>query len=148
MVYYMPWFAAKPYRSAWGWHWTMDHFNPDLISASGERQIASWYYPLIGPYDSSDSAVLEYHVLLMKLAGIDGVIVDWYGSADCLDYGINNEATLKLFQFTRKAKLKFALCYEDQTIQHLIDTNYIAAGCRPAPGPKGYALCAGSFFPR
>ena len=127
MVYYMPWFSAKPYSGSWGWHWTMDHFNPDLINPSGERQIASWYYPLIGPYDSSDPAVLEYHVLLMKLAGIDGVIVDWYGSANFLDYGINNQATVKLLEFARMAGLKFSICYEDQTIQHLIDGNYLAA---------------------
>src|SRR5580698_2275728 len=127
MVYYMPWYTAKPYSSNWGWHWTMDHFNPDLVNASGERQIASWYYPLIGPYDSSDPAVLEYHVLLMKLAGIDGVIVDWYGSANFMDYGINNQATLKLFDFTRKAGLKFCICYEDQTIQHMIDGDFLAA---------------------
>jgi hypothetical protein len=126
MVYYMPWFTAKPYCDGWGWHWTMNHFNPDTMNASGERQIASWYYPLIGPYDSSDPALLEYHVLLMKLAGIDGVIVDWYGSANFLDYGINNQATVKLFQFTRKAGLKFSICYEDQTIQHMIDGNYLA----------------------
>jgi Glycosyl hydrolase family 99 len=126
MVYYMPWYSARPYSGSWGWHWTMDHFNPDLVNASGERQIASWYYPLIGPYDSSDPAVLEYHVLLMKLAGIDGVIVDWYGSANFLDYGINNQATMKLFQFTRKAGLKFSICYEDQTIQHMLDDHYLA----------------------
>src|ERR1035438_10848808 len=82
MVYYMPWFTAKPYSGSWGWHWTMDHFNPATLNASGERQIASWYYPLIGPYDSSDPAVLEYHVLLMKLAGIAGVTVDWYRSEE------------------------------------------------------------------
>src|SRR5258707_2671964 len=127
MVYYMPWFTAKPYSENWGWHWTMDHFNPDRVNASGEREIASWYYPLIGPYDSSDPAVLEYHVLLMKLAGIDGVIVDWYGSADFLDYAVNNQATVKLFEFSRKAGLKFAICYEDQTIQHMIDGNYLVS---------------------
>lgn len=125
MVYYMPWFTAKPHSETWGWHWTMDHFNPDQVNASGQRQIASWYYPLIGPYDSSDPAVLEYHVLLMKLAGVEGVIVDWYGSADFLDYGINNRATVKLFQFTRKAGLKFAICYEDQTIQHMLDGKHL-----------------------
>src|SRR5882757_4464234 len=127
MVYYMPWYAAKPFSSQWGWHWTMDHFDPDTVNASGEREIASWYYPLVGPYDSADPAVLEYHVLLMKLAGIDGVIVDWYGSANVLDYGLNNQATLKVFQFARKAGLKFSVCYEDQTIQHLIDANYLTA---------------------
>ena len=63
----------------------------------------------------------------MKLAGIDGVIVDWYGSADFLDYGLNNQATVRLFQFTRKAGLKFSICYEDQTLQHMIDGNFLAA---------------------
>ena len=111
MVYYMPWFSAKPLKSNWGWHWTMDRFNPDTTNVVGQRQIASWYYPLIGPYDSADPAVLEYHVLLMKLSGIDGVIVDWYGSTDFLDYGINNLATSQLFEFARKAGLKFAVCY-------------------------------------
>jgi len=125
MVYYMPWYRAKPHSENWGWHWTMDHFDPDHINAAGEREIASWYYPLIGPYDSLDPAVLEYHVLLMKLAGVDGVIVDWYGSADFLDYAVNNQATLKLFQFTRRAGLKFCICYEDQTIQHMLEGNFL-----------------------
>jgi hypothetical protein len=127
MVYYRPWYAAKPFSSEWGWHWTMNHFNPDKINASGEREIASWYYPLIGPYDSADPAVLEYHVLLMKLAGIDGVIVDWYGSADFFDYAAVNRNTVRLLDFTRKAGLKFAICYEDQTIQLLIDGKYLTA---------------------
>ena len=113
----MPWFVAKPYSGSWGWHWTMNHFNPEVINGNGQRQIASWYYPQIGPYDSADPAVLEYHVLLMKLAGIDGVIVDWYGQDNYYDYGINNQRTLALFNYTRKAQLKFSLCYEDQTIQ-------------------------------
>src|SRR5579863_7252057 len=78
MVHYLPWFVSQPYSGSWGWHWTMNHFNPDVINpTNGQAEIASWYYPLIGPYDSADPAVLEYHVLLMKLGGIDGVIVDW-----------------------------------------------------------------------
>jgi hypothetical protein len=147
MVYYMPWYTAKPYSDGWGWHWTMNHFNPDRVNASGERQIASWYYPLIGPYDSSDPAVLEYHVLLMKLAGVDGVIVDWYGSADYLDYGTNNQATVKLFQFTRKAGLKFSICYEDQTIQHMIDGNSLAAGDAIFHAQKEMLYLQTNFFP-
>src|SRR5438105_486987 len=127
MVYYMPWFTARPYSESWGWHWTMNHFNPDAVNASGERQIASWYYPLIGPYDSSDPAVLEYHVLLMKLGGIDGVIVDWYGPDDYADYAVNNQRTAALFQYTRKAGLKFSLCYEDQTIHQEISGGYLQA---------------------
>jgi hypothetical protein len=147
MAYYMPWFAAKPYGAAWGWHWTMDHFNPDTLNAAGQRQIASWYYPLIGPYDSSDPAVLEYHVLLMKLAGIDGVIVDWYGSADVLDYGVNNQATLKLFEFTRKAGLRFSICYEDQTIQHMIDGGFLVPADAISHARQEMLYLQGKYFP-
>lgn len=120
MVHYMPWFQT-PYSLGtgnWGYHWKMgNNYNPNTINANGERQIASWYYPLIGPYDSIDPAVLEYHVLLMKLAGIDGVIVDWYGQDNYYDYSINNQRTLALLNYTRRADLKFSLCYEDATIR-------------------------------
>jgi hypothetical protein len=128
LVHYMPWYVAKPYSGSWGWHWTMNHFNPDVVNAAGERQIASHYYPLIGPYDSADPVVLEYHVLLMKLAGIDGVIVDWYGMDNYLDYGVNNQRTLALLNWTRRAGLKFSLCYEDRTIQQEINGGFITAG--------------------
>jgi hypothetical protein len=126
MVHYMPWFQT-PYSLGagnWGYHWKMGSIdNPNTINPNGQRQIASWYYPLIGPYDSIDPAVLEYHVLLMKLAGIDGVIVDWYGQDNYYDYDINNQRTLALLNYTRKAGLKFSLCYEDATIQAEITGN-------------------------
>ena len=70
LAHYMPWYVAKPHSRAWGWHWTMNHFDPEKIKG-GKRQIASHFYPLIGPYDSGDPHVLEYHLLTMKLAGID-----------------------------------------------------------------------------
>jgi hypothetical protein len=127
LVHYMPWFISRPFSGSWGWHWTMNHFRPDVINADGRQDIASWYYPLIGPYDSLDPAVLEYHVLLMKLAGIDGVMVDWYGPDNFNDYALNNQRTLALFNYTRKAGLKFSLCYEDQTIQQEINGNFITA---------------------
>jgi hypothetical protein len=127
LVHYQPWFVAKPYSGSWGWHWTMDHFNPEHIDASGQPQIASWYRPLIGPYDSADPVVLEYHVLLMKLAGIDGLIVDWYGPDNFLDYAVNNERTLAVFKQARQAGLSFVLCYEDQTVRQQIDGGYFPA---------------------
>ena len=40
---------------------------------------AAHYYPKIGPYASNDPDVLEYHFLLMKAAGVTGIILDWYG---------------------------------------------------------------------
>src|SRR5262249_19702794 len=86
MAHYMPWFQARPFSKQCGWHWTMNHYHPDHVT-SGRREAASHDYPLIGLYDSDDPDALECHVLLMKLAGIDGVIIDWYGNEDYLDYG-------------------------------------------------------------
>ena len=121
MVHYMPWYAAKPASGEWGWHWTMNHFDPNTITDDGRREIASHYYPLIGPYDSNDPHVLECHVLLMKFAGIDGAIIDWYGIEDHRDYAAIHRNTNHLIAYIKKAGLSFAICYEDQTVKHLVN---------------------------
>ena len=115
MAHYMPWFQAKPFRPQWGWHWTMGHFDPDRVTG-GRREAASHDTPLIGLYDSDDPDVLECQVLLMKLAGIDGVIFDWYGRDDYLDYGDNNRSTQRMIPILQRAGLRFAICYETQTV--------------------------------
>jgi hypothetical protein len=76
MAHYMPWYQTPSVSGYWGWHWTMEHFNPFRKDENGRPNIASYYLPLTGPYDSSDDALLEYQVLLMRLSGIDGVIVE------------------------------------------------------------------------
>ncbi|MFN9718594.1 MAG: glycoside hydrolase family 71/99-like protein [Planctomycetota bacterium] len=116
----MPWFQAKPPENTWGWHWTMGHFDPEAKS-DGKRQIASKFYPVIEPYDSGDPQVLECHLLMMKLAGIDGVIVDWYGRTDFRDYAVLHRNTTRLLQQCERLKMKFVICYEDQTVPALVD---------------------------
>jgi hypothetical protein len=126
VAHYMPWFEAKPASRQWGWHWTMNAFDPEQTT-DGKRHIASHYYPLIGPYDSSDPAVIEYHLLLIKLAGIDGVIVDWYGLSDFLDYPILHRNTAALFKSAAKIGLRVGICYEDHTITELVKAKRLAA---------------------
>jgi hypothetical protein len=120
-----PWYQTPSVTGYWGWHWTMDHFSPSRKDENGRRDIASYYFPLTGPYDSSDDALLEYQVLLMHLSGIDGVIVDWYGIEDFWDYAVLNSSTNKLFTHIKKAGLRFAICYEDQTIMHMVDNKHL-----------------------
>jgi hypothetical protein len=117
-AHYMPWFEDKTTSGSgkWGWHWTMTNQNPDIVDANGKRQIASHYYPKIGPYASSDAALIEYHLLLMKYSGINGVLIDWYGSTDVNDYGTNRRNTEALVALLEKVGLKFAIVYEDATI--------------------------------
>ncbi|GIK65919.1 MAG: hypothetical protein BroJett018_37130 [Chloroflexota bacterium] len=125
MVHYMPWYQTPEISYHWGWHWTMEHFNPRVTDENGRPEIASHYMPLTGPYDSSDPDLLEYQVLLMKLSGIDGVIVDWYGIENFRDYADLNDATIKLFEYIEQAGLLFSLCYEDQTVMHMVESGHI-----------------------
>jgi len=146
LVHYMPWYQAPPVSGSWGWHWTMNHFTPELADETGHREIASQFYPLTGPYDSRDLALLEYQVLLMKLSGIDGVIVDWYGSENFWDYGLLNESTQALFVYIKKAGLLFSICYEDQTIRNMIDNKHLAQEDARANAQKEMLYMQGNWF--
>ncbi|HEY69362.1 MAG TPA: hypothetical protein G4O08_02135 [Anaerolineae bacterium] len=121
MAHFMPWYEAPPIASSWGQHWTMNHYRTETVGTDGTRPIASHYYPLTGPYDSMDEDVLAYQVLLMKLSGIDGAIVDWYGHTSRSDYRSSHVRTAVLFQYLQQAGLNFVICYEDQTVGHLIN---------------------------
>jgi hypothetical protein len=125
MAHYMPWYQAPSVSGQWGWHWTMNHFNPTQGEDGTWTNFASHYTPLTGLYDSSDELLLDYQVQLMKLSGIDGVIVDWYGNENFWDYGTLNDSTQKLFEAIKKAGLKFVICYEDQTVKHMVDNGHI-----------------------
>ena len=33
LVHYMPWYSSKSVSGRWGWHWTMDCFDPEKIKS-------------------------------------------------------------------------------------------------------------------
>jgi hypothetical protein len=117
-VHYMPWFETRETsdNGEWGQHWTMATQNPDIIDSEGKHQIASYYYPLIGPYASGDKDVIEYHLLLMKYIGADGVLIDWYGTIDLYDYPLIKKNSEALIDMLDEVGLEFAVVYEDRTI--------------------------------
>ncbi len=114
----MPWFEndSSAATGKWGQHWTMANRNPNKFLPDGRREIASYYYPLIGPYASSDPDVIDYHLLLMKYSGIDGVIADWYGTQNIYDYPLMKRNTDSLFNRIQGTGLQFAVCYEDAVL--------------------------------
>jgi hypothetical protein len=118
LAHVMPWYATKSISGVWGWHWTMNYFNPEKI-INGRREIASKFYPLTDPYDSFDKNIVEYQLLTMKLAGIDGIIIDWYGLTDLYDYSMLHRNTTLLVDMAEKFGLSFAICYEDRTVIEL-----------------------------
>ena len=121
-MHYMPWFETKESSGdgQWGYHWKMANKNPDIIT-NGKREIASHYYPLIGPYHSGDKDVIENHLLLMKYAGIDGILIDWYGTFDVNDYRMVRENTEQLVAMLDKVGLEYAIVYEDRFLQNVVN---------------------------
>ena len=121
-VHMMPWFETKATNGGtWGLHWKMNTQNPDIIDSSGDRQIASYYYPLIGPYASGDTAVIQYQLLLIKLSGIDGIFIDWPGTQSKFDYPLLVRNTEKIVAQLQKVGLDYAIVYEDQNLVQTTD---------------------------
>ncbi|HEU0125749.1 glycoside hydrolase family 71/99-like protein [Flavobacterium sp.] len=122
-MHYMPWFETNESSAdkKWGYHWTMANKNPNNVGANGRREIASYYYPLIGPYHSGDKNVIENHLLLMKYAGIDGVLIDWYGTYDVNDYRMVKENTDQLIEMLEKVGLEYAIVYEDRFLTNVVN---------------------------
>ncbi|UEG49083.1 hypothetical protein LK994_10620 [Ferruginibacter lapsinanis] len=122
-VHVMPWFETPETNvplGAWGVHWRMANRDPNVI-ADGKRQIASYYYPLIGPYASGDKDVIEYQLLLMKLSGIDGVFIDWPGLRNVTDYILNARNSESMIAQLKKVGLNYAIVYEDQNLKPILD---------------------------
>jgi hypothetical protein len=129
-VHVMPWFETPETSSnnRWGIHWTMANRDPRIVDASGKRQIASYFYPLIGPYGSSDKDVIEYQLLEMKYAGVDGILIDWPGTLPNVDYPKNRANAEAMIALTEKVGLEFAVVYEDQNITRAGVVDKVAAG--------------------
>lgn len=124
-AHYMPWFEDPGSNNGtWGIHWTMATRDPEQTGSEGKREIASYYYPLIGPYASGNSSVIGYHLLLMKYAGIDGAIIDWYGSFEVNDYPLIRRNTEALIDEIHKVGLEFSVMYEDRTTEEVVGAGY------------------------
>jgi hypothetical protein len=54
------------------------------------------------------------------------VIFDWYGNVAGVDYKPVHDATMAMIPLIKKRGMQYAICYEDQSIKHLIDFGVIA----------------------
>lgn len=129
LMHTMPWYESAPVRGRWGGHWTGfdGRHDPEARDADGLPDIWSHFHPLIGPYDSTDPVLLECQLGQMKLAGVDGVVVDWYGVAEALDYPAIHAASVALFAAAGQWGLSFAVCYEDRIVGMMADRNLLPA---------------------
>ena len=117
LAHYMPWFQNRKSEqgdgvtwSHWQWNGKGTKHDPNRKLTKDRHDIASVFYPLIGPYDSHDTRVLEYHILTAKLAGIDGFICNWYGPKSFTD-----QAVSQMLPIAERLDFKLAICMEEKT---------------------------------
>jgi hypothetical protein len=76
-IFYYPWFGTVARDGAWQ-HWAQGGARPPA-------SVASSFFPARGPYSSSDPAVVAAHMNEIAGAGIDTVIVSWWGRGSVED---------------------------------------------------------------
>jgi glycoprotein endo-alpha-1,2-mannosidase len=113
-AHYFNWFQTPDRGGTWkNWAWQGNgpKHDPGTLRPDGRRDIASVFYPLIGPYDSSDPDVIDYHIRSAKAAKIDGFFIDWYGVNSYED------STLPLLLETgARHGFGFCVCFEDKAM--------------------------------
>ncbi|HEX6971177.1 MAG TPA: hypothetical protein VF234_03070, partial [Limnochordia bacterium] len=77
LAFYYPWYGSLEKQGRWI-HW-------EGVDAASQQIASATHYPLLGPYDSHDPAVIDRHFSWAKDAGIDGLIVSWWGAGDFTD---------------------------------------------------------------
>lgn len=137
-AHYMTWFRTPTQTGRWlHWGWDPDGDGgldpedrlPYVLREDGLPDLATAHQPLIGPYDSSDTAVIQYHIASAWAAGINGFIVDWYGPDDVegIDRATQNLAT-QIEQWRQQYDLSFyvALTYEEQILSKEEQSNRLS----------------------
>ncbi|CAK0900808.1 unnamed protein product [Prorocentrum cordatum] len=139
-------------------HWKMKLNESEVAALRQSGRVAAHLTPLIGPYSSSNSKVVQWQLTLMKLAGIKGVVINWYGTRDDWgDFAFNLLGADEIAKQASAMGMTFTICYEDWTtvarrgdgwqgveptgsdrtvgLQHMVaDFKYIREKYMPMPG--------------
>ncbi|TSA35542.1 MAG: hypothetical protein D4R65_04350 [Verrucomicrobiaceae bacterium] len=86
---YYTWYAtgSGPHKTWTHWvrHPVADAMNLEakrtgqVVQRLEQKDIASVLWPLAGLYDSDNREIVRWHIRLAKAAGIDALLVDWWG---------------------------------------------------------------------
>jgi glycoprotein endo-alpha-1,2-mannosidase len=76
-VFYYPWYGTPLHDGAWQ-HWNQNGHRPPV-------DVYSRYFPAIGPYSSTDPRVVYRQMSQIAGAGIDEVVISWWGRGSIED---------------------------------------------------------------
>jgi len=102
LAFYYPWYGNPEVEGGSGqWaHWSdVDEENHQIGSST--------HYPTLGPYDSHDPRLIAQHCAWARQAGVDGLIVSWWGKGHFTD-----RAMRPILDACRQAGLEATIYYE------------------------------------
>lgn len=76
-IFYYPWYGTPTRDGAWQ-HWNQNSHRPP-------SDVYSQFYPALGPYSSTDPAVVNQQMAEIAIAGVDEVVVSWWGRGSVED---------------------------------------------------------------
>jgi glycoprotein endo-alpha-1,2-mannosidase len=76
-IFYYPWYGTPATDGGWS-HWGQNAHRPPL-------DVYSSYFPALGPYSSSDPSVVARQMAQIAGAGVDEVVVSWWGQGSAED---------------------------------------------------------------
>lgn len=98
-IFYYPWYGTAFQDGGWQ-HWSQNGHRPpgDLYSR---------FYPARGPYSSSSRAVVDAQMAEIAAAGIDEVVVSWWGRGS-----VEDRRLPLLMRAAKRRQLAFAIHLE------------------------------------
>ncbi|MDX6485200.1 MAG: hypothetical protein QOF43_353 [Gaiellaceae bacterium] len=81
-IFYYPWYGTPAADGAWE-HWNQNGHRPP-------GDVYSRFFPALGAYSSSDPAVVERQMVEISAAGVDEVVVSWWGRGSAEDARLAN----------------------------------------------------------
>jgi glycoprotein endo-alpha-1,2-mannosidase len=74
LALYYPWYRSLKYSQAWA--------HQDAVDMQHKTMASHTHFPVLGPYDSSDPTVIDWHLEQAHKAGIDTLVCSWWGAKD------------------------------------------------------------------
>jgi len=98
-IFYYPWYGTPLHDGTWE-HWNQNGHAPPA-------DVYSSYFPASGPYSSADPKVVARQVSQMAAAGVDEVIVSWWGKGS-----VEDQRLPMVLAALKKARLRPAIHLE------------------------------------
>lgn len=125
LAFYYPWYGAP--EGPGGTSRGSKYVHWEGVETASKRIASSTNYPVLGAYDSMDVKTIDAHCEMLSKAGIDGVVVSWWGKGSYEDAALS-----PLLEGCAKFGLQLAVYFEQ--VERPVNAASAAAGIKEVLG--------------